>query len=136
MAASIWTVHVREEAQPWHAAMKRVVESQDLTSKPQDTGTMENKENGSVESKPSVENGRPPDPAHWAVDDVVGYFKAAGFEEQASAFKDQEIDGKSLLLMTRNDVLTGLSLKLGPALKIYEYHVKPLQTQHLKSSSP
>ncbi|XP_009707072.1 PREDICTED: sterile alpha motif domain-containing protein 13, partial [Cariama cristata] len=46
-----------------------------------------------------------------------------------------EIDGKSLLLMTRNDVLTGLSLKLGPALKIYEYHVKPLQTQHLKNNS-
>ena len=47
----------------------------------------------------------------------------------------QEIDGKSLLLMTRNDVLTGLSIKLGPALKIYEYHVKPLQTQHLKSNA-
>nr|XP_044994553.1 sterile alpha motif domain-containing protein 13 isoform X3 [Jaculus jaculus] len=48
---------------------------------------------------------------------------------------EKEIDGKSLLLMTRNDVLTGLQLKLGPALKIYEYHVKPLQTKHLKSSS-
>ncbi|KAM4722080.1 sterile alpha motif domain-containing protein 13 [Rhinophrynus dorsalis] len=96
---------------------------------------MESKENGSVEVKNSVENGRPPDPAQWAVDDVVNYFKAAGFEEQASAFKDQEIDGKSLLLMTRNDVLTGLALKLGPALKIYEYHVKPLQTQHLKSNA-
>nr|AAU14234.1 HSD-42 [Homo sapiens] len=47
----------------------------------------------------------------------------------------QEIDGKSLLLMTRNDVLTGLQLKLGPALKIYEYHVKPLQTKHLKNNS-
>lgn len=47
----------------------------------------------------------------------------------------QEIDGKSLLLMTRNDVLTGLSIKLGPALKIYEYHVKPLQTQHLKTNA-
>ncbi|KAB0387330.1 hypothetical protein FD755_002286 [Muntiacus reevesi] len=49
--------------------------------------------------------------------------------------KDKEIDGKSLLLMTRNDVLTGLQLKLGPALKIYEYHVKPLQTKHLKYNS-
>uniref|UniRef100_A0A8V0ZEH0 THAP domain containing 10 n=1 Tax=Gallus gallus TaxID=9031 RepID=A0A8V0ZEH0_CHICK len=83
----------------------------------------------------SVENGRPPDPADWAVIDVVNYFRTAGFEEQASAFQEQEIDGKSLLLMTRNDVLTGLSLKLGPALKIYEYHVKPLQTQHLKNNS-
>ncbi|XP_064197199.1 sterile alpha motif domain-containing protein 13-like [Anguilla rostrata] len=83
----------------------------------------------------SVENGQPPDPAHWAVADVVEYFRAAGFQEQASAFQDQEIDGKSLLLMTRNDVLTGLSIKLGPALKIYEFHVKLLQTQHLKSGT-
>ncbi|XP_030062587.1 sterile alpha motif domain-containing protein 13 [Microcaecilia unicolor] len=96
---------------------------------------MENKENGSLEVKNSVENGRPPDPADWAVVDVVNYFRSAGFEEQAIAFQEQEIDGKSLLLMTRSDVLTGLSLKLGPALKIYEYHVKPLQTQHLKNSS-
>nr|XP_023674796.1 sterile alpha motif domain-containing protein 13-like isoform X2 [Paramormyrops kingsleyae] len=95
---------------------------------------MENKTNGSVDTKNLLENGELPDPADWAVADVVDYFKAAGFEEQAAAFKDQEIDGKSLLLMTRNDVLTGLSIKLGPALKIYEYHVKPLQTQHLKNN--
>ncbi|XP_078500889.1 sterile alpha motif domain-containing protein 13 isoform X1 [Lissotriton helveticus] len=86
--------------------------------------------------KSSVENRRPPDLVDWAVADVYSYFRTAGFEEQARAFQDQEIDGKSLLLMTRNDVLTGLSLKLGPALKIYEYHVKPLQTQHLKNTSP
>ncbi|KAG7456538.1 hypothetical protein MATL_G00236880 [Megalops atlanticus] len=96
---------------------------------------MENKTNGSVDTRTLVENGRLPDPAHWAVADVVEYFRAAGFEEQAAAFQDQEIDGKSLLLMTRNDVLTGLSIKLGPALKIYEYHVKQLQTQHLKNST-
>lgn len=116
-----------------------------------------------------MENGQLPDPANWGVTDVVNYFKATGFEEQATAFQDQvgappllfaipvdtrratpaskpgrlnpplstqqEIDGKSLLLMTRNDVLTGLSIKLGPALKIYEYHVKPLQTQHLKTNA-
>ncbi|MEE6494670.1 hypothetical protein FKM82_001834, partial [Ascaphus truei] len=112
-----------------------VVDAKDPPSLPMVTENMESKENGSVDVKNSVENGRPPDPAHWAVDDVVSYFRTAGFEEQASAFQDQEIDGKSLLLMTRNDVLTGLSLKLGPALKMYEYHVKPLQTQHLKNNS-
>ncbi|KAM5321359.1 sterile alpha motif domain-containing protein 13 isoform 2-T2 [Glossophaga mutica] len=89
----------------------------------------------SPQTTSSVENGRPPDPADWAVMDVVNYFRTAGFEEQASAFQEQEIDGKSLLLMTRNDVLTGLQLKLGPALKIYEYHVKPLQSKHLKNNS-
>ncbi|XP_054903972.1 sterile alpha motif domain-containing protein 13 isoform X2 [Poeciliopsis prolifica] len=96
---------------------------------------MEDKANGSVDNKSPVENGQLPDPSNWGVADVVNYFKATGFEEQATAFQDQEIDGKSLLLMTRNDVLTGLSIKLGPALKIYEYHVKPLQTQHLKSNA-
>lgn len=40
----------------------------------------------------------------------------------------QEIDGKSLLLMKRSDVLQGLSLRLGPALKIYA-HVQRLQTK-------
>lgn len=39
----------------------------------------------------------------------------------------QEIDGQSLLLLKRSDVLQGLSLKLGPALKIYT-HVMRLQT--------
>lgn len=37
----------------------------------------------------TVENGQLPDPAHWAVADVVNYFKATGFEEQANAFQDQ-----------------------------------------------
>lgn len=36
----------------------------------------------------------------------------------------QEIDGRSLLLMKRIDVLTSLKLKLGPALKIYRHVVK------------
>lgn len=44
----------------------------------------------------------------------------------------QEIDGRSLLLMQRADVLTGLSIRLGPALKIYEFHVKLLQRGHFR----
>ncbi|KAM6904827.1 sterile alpha motif domain containing 1a [Xenentodon cancila] len=66
----------------------------------------------------------------WTVADVASYFAAAGFPEQAVAFRTQEIDGKSLLLMQRSDVLTGLSIRLGPALKIYERHVKVLQRTH------
>ncbi|KAM6957136.1 sterile alpha motif domain containing 1a [Aplochiton taeniatus] len=66
----------------------------------------------------------------WSVADVASYFSAAGFPEQAVAFRSQEIDGKSLLLMQRSDVLTGLSIRLGPALKIYERHIKVLQRTH------
>lgn len=41
-----------------------------------------------------------------------------------SYFTFQEIDGRSLLLMKRADVINGLKLKLGPALKIYRQVVK------------
>ncbi|KAL2101614.1 hypothetical protein ACEWY4_003375 [Coilia grayii] len=68
-----------------------------------------------------------PDPMQWSVADVASYFTTAGFPDQAVAFRTQEIDGRALLLMQRSDVLTGLSIKLGPALKIYERHVKTLQ---------
>ncbi|KAJ8373200.1 hypothetical protein AAFF_G00270330 [Aldrovandia affinis] len=74
-------------------------------------------------------------PVEWTVSDVASYFTAAGFPEQAAAFRAQEIDGKSLLLMQRNDVLTGLSIRLGPALKIYEHHVKLLQKTHFEDDS-
>ena len=44
-------------------------------------------------------------------------------------FSFQEVDGRALLLMSRNDVLTGLRLKLGPALKIYHLHISKLQSR-------
>ena len=40
----------------------------------------------------------------------------------------QEIDGRSLLLLHRQDVLGGLGLKMGPALKIFS-QIKRLQTK-------
>ncbi|XP_002730583.1 histone acetyltransferase KAT6B-like [Saccoglossus kowalevskii] len=75
----------------------------------------------------SAKSGISSDPANWNIKDVANYFKNEGFHEQAHVFEEQEIDGKSLLLLKRSDVLTGLSLKLGPALKMYN-HVKKLQT--------
>lgn len=68
-----------------------------------------------------------PDAKDWTIEDVEKFFTSVGFPEQAPAFKDQEIDGKSLLLLKRSDVLTGMSLRLGPALKIYN-HIKRLQS--------
>lgn len=67
-----------------------------------------------------------PDASKWDVTDVVNFFVKLGFKEQSASFQDQEIDGQSLLLLKRTDVLTGLNLKLGPALKIYQ-HVAKLQ---------
>lgn len=38
----------------------------------------------------------------------------------------QELDGSSVLVMQRRDIISGLGLKLGPALKIYN-RVRTLQ---------
>ncbi|XP_075235903.1 uncharacterized protein LOC142333015 [Lycorma delicatula] len=67
-----------------------------------------------------------PDASPWSPQEVFQYFVKYFDPETAKIFKDQEIDGQSLLLMKRSDVLTGLCLKLGPALKVYS-HVKKLQ---------
>ena len=53
--------------------------------------------------------------------DVVSFIASTGFGNEALTFKEQEIDGKSLLLMKRSDVMTGLNLKVGPALKIFSF---------------
>ncbi|XP_068448647.1 sterile alpha motif domain-containing protein 1 [Clinocottus analis] len=102
------------------------------TASPRDSGTPEepgiNGGGGGFVKSEEASGG----PVDWTVSDVVSYFTAAGFPEQAAAFRTQEIDGKSLLLMQRNDVLTGLSIRLGPALKIYERHVKVLQKTHFE----
>ncbi|XP_071482446.1 histone acetyltransferase KAT6A-like [Diadema antillarum] len=73
-------------------------------------------------------------PSTWSLEDVVSYFKQRGYVEQAASFKDQEIDGNALLLLRRSDVLTGLSFKLGPALKIYK-QVSELQLHYAKKSA-
>nr|XP_020443115.1 polycomb protein Scm-like [Monopterus albus] len=104
------------------------------TASPRDSGLSEERGiNGGVSTGGCVKSeGASGSPVDWTVSDVVSYFTAAGFPEQAAAFRTQEIDGKSLLLMQRNDVLTGLSIRLGPALKIYERHVKVLQKTHFE----
>ncbi|XP_051239980.1 atherin isoform X2 [Dicentrarchus labrax] len=104
------------------------------TASPRDSGVSEERGiNGGVSSGGFMKSeGASGSPVDWTVSDVVSYFTAAGFPEQAAAFRTQEIDGKSLLLMQRNDVLTGLSIRLGPALKIYERHVKVLQKTHFE----
>eukprot|EP00112_Aurelia_sp_Birch-Aquarium-sp1_P009851 Seg2136.1 transcript_id=Seg2136.1/GoldUCD/mRNA.D3Y31 product="Histone acetyltransferase KAT6A" protein_id=Seg2136.1/GoldUCD/D3Y31 len=71
----------------------------------------------------------PPDVADWSVADVCFYVKSHGFPGESKLFEEQEVDGKALLLMSRNDVLTGLRLKLGPALKLYHLHISKLQSR-------
>lgn len=67
-----------------------------------------------------------PDVSSWTYNQIHDYF-AKLFPKEAFIFKDQEIDGTSLLLMTRSDMFK-FNLKLGPALNIYR-HIVMLQTR-------
>lgn len=83
---------------------------------------------GELQKRRGVYDGPYPNVTNFTVDDIVQFFKSKGFEKESHAFSEQEIDGKSLLLMKRDDVLMGLRdyICLGPALKIFK-HVERLQ---------
>ncbi|XP_068158823.1 uncharacterized protein Lint-O [Drosophila tropicalis] len=57
--------------------------------------------------------------ARWSVDEVFD-FMAKHYPREANVFRYQDIDGASLLLLTRKDVLESFGLKLGPSLRLYE----------------
>lgn len=61
-----------------------------------------------------------PDVIKWSTNDVFEYFKIK-FPSHAHVFEDEQIDGESLFLLNREDVVRGgLKIQLGPALKIYK----------------
>ncbi|XP_023294822.2 uncharacterized protein LOC111677853 [Lucilia cuprina] len=64
-----------------------------------------------------------PDVKEWSVDQVYEYF-FKHFPNEAHVFKDEEIDGRSLLLLKRSDVVKKLPIKLGPSLRIYSLILK------------
>jgi len=55
----------------------------------------------------------------WTVDDVMSHVRSLGCTKQAKIFADQQIDGEAFLLLTQNDIVNILKIKLGPALKIF-----------------
>ncbi|XP_068808782.1 sterile alpha motif domain-containing protein 13 isoform X2 [Struthio camelus] len=111
----------RSEAEvtgPFGTDPQAVAEVKETSVLPMLTVDMENKENGSLDVKNSVENGRPPDPADWAVIDVVNYFRTAGFEEQANAFQEQHICELSKNCELENAALS--SVKNFPHLLLHD----------------
>ncbi|KAM9839530.1 lethal(3)malignant brain tumor-like protein 4 isoform 2-T3 [Aulostomus maculatus] len=56
----------------------------------------------------------------WSVQQVSEFIESLpGCEQQAKLFRDEEIDGRAFLLLTQRDIVRIMSIKLGPALKIY-----------------
>lgn len=59
-------------------------------------------------------------PIHgWSSEEVEKIISLLGFQDAAKIFREQDIDGSSLLLMERDDLISGMSIKLGPAVKLY-----------------
>ncbi|XP_049586788.1 lethal(3)malignant brain tumor-like protein 4 isoform X1 [Syngnathus scovelli] len=58
--------------------------------------------------------------AGWSTEEVSSFVKGLpGCKEHAATFKTEQIDGEAFLLLTQTDIVKILSIKLGPALKIY-----------------
>uniref|UniRef100_A0A8C9X3L3 L3MBTL histone methyl-lysine binding protein 1b n=1 Tax=Sander lucioperca TaxID=283035 RepID=A0A8C9X3L3_SANLU len=58
--------------------------------------------------------------ATWSAEEVSTFVKGLpGCKEHAATFKTEQIDGEAFLLLTQADIVKILSIKLGPALKIY-----------------
>lgn len=55
------------------------------------------------------------------------HFKSI-FPRHAHVFKDHEIDGPSLYLLKRKDIIRGFNIEIGPALKLYN-HILMMQTK-------
>ncbi|KAM8976575.1 lethal(3)malignant brain tumor-like protein 4 [Pelodytes ibericus] len=56
----------------------------------------------------------------WSAEEVFKFVQQLpGCCEQASVFREEQIDGEAFLLLTQSDLVKILGLKLGPALKIY-----------------
>ncbi|XP_014841321.1 PREDICTED: scm-like with four MBT domains protein 2 isoform X1 [Poecilia mexicana] len=57
-------------------------------------------------------------PLEWSVDEVVQFINSTDCASLANIFKEQDIDGQALLLLTLPTVQECMDLKLGPAIKL------------------
>jgi hypothetical protein len=64
------------------------------------------------------------DISKWTPSDVAGYFVRKGFDRKdAQKFKEEEIDGETLLILQRDD-LKNLNLKVGIFVKMWNHIVR------------
>ena len=67
--------------------------------------------------------------ARWSVTEVCDFIKKLpGCSDYVEDFMVQEIDGQALMLLQADHLMSAMSIKLGPALKICEQVDINLQT--------
>lgn len=60
------------------------------------------------------------DPREWSESDVVDFVTSLpSCKEHGALFSEHNIDGESFLLLTQQDLVDILKIKLGPAIKLY-----------------
>uniref|UniRef100_UPI00398E7EF9 scm-like with four MBT domains protein 1 n=1 Tax=Pristiophorus japonicus TaxID=55135 RepID=UPI00398E7EF9 len=65
-------------------------------------------------------------PLEWSVAEVVRFIRTTDCAPLSRLFRDQEIDGQALLLLTLPTVQECMELKLGPAIKLC-HHIERLK---------
>ncbi|XP_024860744.1 scm-like with four MBT domains protein 2 isoform X2 [Kryptolebias marmoratus] len=70
-------------------------------------------------------------PLEWSVDEVVQFINSTDCASLANIFKEQDIDGQALLLLTLPTVQECMDLKLGPAIKLC-HHVERVKVAFYK----
>ena len=70
-----------------------------------------------------------PNPLKWNVGEVCDFIKALpGCAEYVEEFAAQEIDGQALMLLKADHLMSAMSIKLGPALKICS-HIEQIREE-------
>lgn len=54
----------------------------------------------------------------WTSENVHRFLATLGFNDEADMFLMKDINGLSLMLLTRHDFLNALSIKTGPAIRL------------------
>uniref|UniRef100_A0A3P9PZ86 Scm like with four mbt domains 2 n=1 Tax=Poecilia reticulata TaxID=8081 RepID=A0A3P9PZ86_POERE len=107
-AAALDPIAVRLQPEQQAAAQRRQGETETPTCR---SGLNQNQ-------NPAVRLVLDRNPLEWSVDEVVKFINSTDCAALANVFKEQDIDGQALLLLTLPTVQECMDLKLGPAIKL------------------
>lgn len=110
-----------------------------------ETKTIDNdmaKKNGeerslSTTTTPSIDESLPKvNPVKWTVSEVCDFIRGLpGCADYAEDFAIQEIDGQALMLLKEDHLMSAMSIKLGPALKIVA-KIDSMRVESMSGSNP
>lgn len=73
-----------------------------------------------VSGAPSASNDMELCPEVWNIFDVATFLRVNDWTAYCDTFSRNKVDGKRLLELTKDEIITMLGMKVGPSLKIYD----------------